>query len=120
MKKIIIIGSRRRNTADDYIKVKRQFFAIYKKGDIIVSGGCKKGGDEFAKRIALSFNIPKRIFKPDLKKYGSPVAFFMRNTEVAKFGDEVIACVAKDRTGGTEDTIKKFEKFHPKGKVYLC
>ena len=120
MKRIIIIGSRRRNTAEDYIKVKRQFFAIYKKGDIIVSGGCKKGGDKFAERIALSFNIPKRIFKPNLEKYGSPVAFFVRNTEVAKHGDEMIACVAKDRTGGTEDTIKKFKKFHPNGIIHLC
>jgi len=120
MKKIIIIGSRRRNTADDYIRIKKQFFAIYRKGDIIVSGGCKKGGDKFAERIALSFNIPKRIFKPDLKKYGSPAAFFIRNTEVAEFGDEMIACVAPDRTGGTEDTIKKFKRFHPKEIIHLC
>lgn len=26
----------------------------------------------------------------------------------------------KDRTGGTEDIIRKFKRFHPKGKIHLC
>jgi len=120
MKRIIIIGSRRRNSNKDFEKVKRWFFSIYKNGDKIVSGGCKKGGDKFAENLANTYGIPKKIFKPDYEKYGCPAALFIRNTKVAKFGSIMIACVAPDRTGGTEDTIKKFKKFHPKGKIHLC
>lgn len=123
MKKIIIIGSRRRNSHEDFIKVKACFLTIYKKGDIIVSGGCSKGGDKFAEILAEKYCARKpKIFKAKWKKDGryNRYAGFERNTLVAKFGDEVIACVALDRTGGTEDTIRKFKKFHPNGIVHLC
>lgn len=38
MKKIIIIGSRRRDSYEDFISIKCVFLTIYKKGDMIVSG----------------------------------------------------------------------------------
>ena len=122
MKKIIIIGSRRRDTHSDFVKVHNCFVAIYSEGDMIVSGGCKKGGDRFAEILIKEFKTPKKIFEAKWRKDGkyNRYAGFERNTLVAKFGDEVIACVAPDRRGGTEDTIRKFEKFHPKGKVHLC
>ena len=119
MKRIIIIGSRRRNSSLDFIEVKACFLTIYKKGDMIVSGGCKKGGDRFAEILIDMYNTGKKIFKAEWKKYGR-VAGFERNTDIAKYGTVLIACVAKDRKGGTEDTIRKFKRFHPKGKVYLC
>jgi len=118
MKRIIIIGSRRRDSHRDFICTKCVFLTIYKKGDIIVSGGCPKGGDRFAEILANTYNIPKSIFKANWKL--GRHAGFLRNTNIAKYGDVLIACVAKDRTGGTEDTIKKFKKFHPKGKIHLC
>jgi len=37
-------------------------------------------------------------------------ANYERNTLVAGDSDVLISCVAPDRTGGTEDTIKKFIK----------
>lgn len=122
MKRIIIIGSRRRNNYSDYIKVRKCFLTIYEKGDMIVSGGCPKGGDRFAEDLANTYGIPKKIFKPkwNIKGVYRRYAGFERNTLIAKYGNELIACVAKDRTGGTEDTIKKFKKFHPKGIIHLC
>ena len=119
MKNIIIIGSRRRDGHKDFIRTEACFLTIYKKGDMIVSGGCKKGGDRFAEILIKKYNTGKKIFKPNWKKYGRP-ATFIRNTKIAKSGGELIACVASDRTGGTEDTIKKFKKFHPNGKIHLC
>ena len=119
MKRIIIVGSRRRNTHADYMIVKRVLFSIYEKGDMIISGGCPKGGDKFAETLSEKYDIPKRIFRAKWKKFGKP-AGFIRNTEVAKHGDEMIACVSEDRTEGTEDTIMKFKKFHPNGKIHLC
>ncbi len=41
-------------------------------------------------------------------------------TSIIKINSDIlIACVAKDRTGGTEDTIKKFKKFYPQRQIIL-
>jgi len=119
MKNIGIIGSRRRNTEKDYCIVEKELLENYEKGDTIISGGCPQGGDHFAELIAKKHDIPIKIFYPDWGKYGR-IAGFMRNTDIAKSSDVLIACVASDRTGGTEDTIEKFKKFHDIGRVILC
>ena len=118
MKKIGIIGSRRRNYTVDYADVWRAFKKIYKKDNIIISGGCPRGGDHFAEIIAKKLDIPIKIFRADwrLGKH----AGFLRNTDIARESDILIACVAEDRKGGKEDTIKKFKKFQPEGKIHLC
>ena len=107
MKTIGIIGSRRRDNLGDYVKIKKKFFEIYKKGDTICSGGCPKGGDKFAELIAKDHNVPIKIHKAEWDKHGKG-AGFIRNTYIANDSDVLIACVANDRKGGTEDTIRKF------------
>ena len=116
--RIGIIGSRRRNSPGDYYSVERKFLQIYKKGDTLISGGCSKGGDRFAEIIADKFDISIKIFPADWEKYGKG-AGFVRNTDIAKESDILIACVSEDRTGGTEDTIKKFLLTKSKDKLYL-
>ena len=114
MKKIGIIGTRRRDNAQAYIQVEKTFLNIYKEGDWIISGGCEIGGDRFAEVIAKKFGIPILIFYPNWDKYKKG-AGFVRNLDIAKTSDRLIACVSTDRTGGTEDTIKKYmqqEKEH--------
>jgi hypothetical protein len=106
MKKIGIIGTRRRDSSEASKKIKEAFFKVYKEGDIIVSGGCPKGGDRFAERIAKDNGIPILIYYPNWKLGRG--AGLIRNSEIAKDSDILIACVSKDRTGGSEDTIKKY------------
>jgi len=118
MKNIGIVGSRRRNTVKDYQVIVKAFFKIYKSGDKIISGGCPKGADSFAENIAEVHHIPIKIFYADWKRLGKK-AGFIRNTDIAEESNVLIACVASDRTGGTEDTIKKFLKNHPKSDLYL-
>lgn len=119
MGKIIgIVGSRRRNTDDDYQKTLDKFFEVYEVGDTIVSGGCPKGGDCFAERIAKENDIPIVIYHPDWQKYGRP-AGMIRNTFIAEDADVLIAVVASDRTGGTEDTIQKFKKMGKDEVVFI-
>ena len=132
MPKVIgIIGTRSRDSLIDYREVRSAFNEVYQEGDYICSGLCPKGGDRFAVIIANELRLPKhkRIWFPakwdDLEapnarikynKYGKPynaLAGFARNIDIAKKSDILIACVAKDRKGGTEDTIKKWKKFHP-------
>lgn len=106
-----IIGTRRRNATPDFLLVKNKFKEINEVygGDWIVSGGCPKGADSFAEEIARDLGIPILIFHANWKFYGKG-AGFVRNTDIADNSDILIACVADDRKGGTEDTIKKFLK----------
>jgi len=125
-KKIIIIGSRRRNNESDYQQVFNEFKKWYDDGDIIISGGCPKGADHFAEIIAQKLNMTKEngqliIHRPDPNKkpveyspsYEWAQWYYERNTVVAKEAEPntvVIACVSPDRKGGTEDTLRKIER----------
>lgn len=116
MKTIGIVGSRRRNEQIDFSACWNTFIKIYEPGDRIVSGGCKSGGDKFAEIIAEKFGLTIEnggliIHPADWKQYGKR-AGFIRNTYIAQDADVVIAVVAPDRTGGTEDTLHKAMKFH--------
>lgn len=116
--KIGIVGSRRRNSTEDAIKVKDALMKIIQEGDTLVSGGCKQGADSFAKIIATFYKIPIEEHKPKYWKYGE-AATHVRNDLIAKDADVLIACVASNRKGGTEDTIKKFKRYHPDKDVIL-
>ena len=120
MKKIGIIGTRRRDTPVVRKLIYEKLMKVYNDGDWIVSGGCEKGGDRFAEEIAKTEGIPIVTFYPNNKKYGYPASLFIRNTSVAENSDIIIACVMhpeegiesvlQRKTGGTEDTLKKFVK----------
>lgn len=110
MKTIGVIGTRRRDSIADYRKVLDAFLGVYMPGDSICSGLCPLGGDRFAVLIAARLELPsdKRIWHPpEWEKHGR-AAGFIRNTFIARDSDVLIACVASDRIGGTEDTIRKF------------
>ena len=123
-RKIIIIGTRSRDTNEDFKLVYDEFKKWYKDGDIIISGGCPKGGDRFAEVIAsrlgmtegngqLIIHRPKKPGK-DSPKYMWAKAFYERNTVVAKEAEDntvTIACISKTKTGGgTGDTLSKITK----------
>ena len=120
-KTIGIIGSRRRDLADDFDKCRAAFFEVYEPGDCIVSGGCKDGGDHFAEIIAREYGFTITIHYPrkeqldrELLKVNPRAAYakinYARNTLIAEDSDVLIALVAPDRKGGTEDTVKKYLK----------
>jgi len=114
IKTIGIVGSRSRDGDEDLELCKDVFVRIYKEGDKIVSGGCPKGGDRFAEIIAKDFNLTKEngkliIYPAEWDKHGKS-AGFKRNIYIAQDADVLIAVIAKDRKGGTEDTIRKAEK----------
>lgn len=118
-KRIIgVVGSRRRDSDSDYKIVERKFFDLYERGDWICSGLCPDGADRFAVVMHAKYCIPCLWFPANWKKYGK-AAGFIRNTDIARESDVLIACVASSRTGGTEDTIEKFLKFHDEKDLYL-
>ena len=108
-----IIGTRRKDSERDYQKVKANFERVMEDhgltvDDVIIcSGGCPKGGDRFAEKIAKEYGMAILIHYPRWNTHHR-IAGFLRNTEIANDSDVLIACVADDRKGGAEDTIKKF------------
>jgi len=126
MKKIGIIGTRKRNIRTDYQIVHDAFFEIYEDGDWIVSGHCPKGGDAFAEKIAFDYGIPILLFPP---KKRIREEFFARNTLIAQNSDFIIACLVRPSesiddvlsrdSGGSEDTLKKFVKLNTKERIII-
>jgi len=108
--KLGIVGSRRRISADDKELIKQQIIKL--KPAELVSGGCKKGADKFAEELSKELSIPMKIFLPkltrDMEYYKRVNAYYARNKEIANYSDILIAVVAPDRKGGTENTIKHF------------
>lgn len=113
-----VVGSRRRDSDIDFKLVEEAFLKVYDKGDIICSGLCSKGADRFAVILQQKYEIPFIWYPAEWEKYGKK-AGFKRNTDIAEQSDILIACVASDRTGGTEDTIKKFEKIHKRKAIIV-
>jgi len=107
-----IVGTRSRNDKDDYYLVSEIFTKLFVnlKNIVIVSGLCSKGGDRFAVLLYQKYRTEKLWFPAEW--YLGKHAGFVRNTEIARWSDYLIACVDPKRKGGTEDTIKKWENFH--------
>lgn len=137
--RIGIIGSRRRTSYWDFYMITKELDTIFimLKGLYwispaqhidkpckdnfcvhIVSGGCSQGADKFAEIIADKWGIPTIIHNPEYQVYGK-AATFVRNDLVAKDSDILIACVSKDRTGGTEDCINSFIRNHNNSKLII-
>jgi hypothetical protein len=115
MKTIGIVGSRKRNSKEDFIKCLNALKEIYEEGDYLMSGGCPQGADNFAEQIARELGLTIIIHHANWKKYGKR-AGIIRNQFIADDCNVLIALVAEDRKGGTEDTVKKVEK---KGKKVI-
>ena len=136
-KTIGVIGTRKRDSQEDLEVVKKVFLSIFEKGDTICSGLCPQGGDRFAVTLANELELPKdkRLWFPaEWDKLDTPNARikrnkwgqlynanagFTRNTDIARESDILIACVSMERTGGTEDTIRKFITSKGKGGLII-
>jgi len=115
--KIGIVGSRTRDSLEDWNLVGKPFHENYKDGDEIISGGCSVGADRIAESIAISEEVPIKIYHAQWKKYGK-YAGPVRNEIIAKESDILIACY-DGKSRGTNHTIDKFKRFHPKGKLII-
>ena len=90
-----------------------------------------RGGDRFAEIIAGTFDVPIRIHRPNRsqiaemvnKGFDQKMAFrtaaYMRNKLIAKDANILIACVAANRKGGTENTILQYLAIHGESARYI-
>lgn len=111
--KIGIVGTRSRNSKEAYDVVRDALLPLLETygclygGVKIISGGCPKGADRFAEALAIKYQIPITIYYAPWDRIGKSAGYH-RNTNIAADSDLLIACVASNRKGGTEDTIEKF------------
>jgi YspA, cpYpsA-related SLOG family len=109
-----IVGSRRRDSNEDFslcCTALRKVIDQHGKDNVrIVSGGCPKGGDKFAETLARMHGLTIIIHHADWSGPAGRAAGFVRNSKIAQDCDILMAVVADDRTGGTEDTVKKAQR----------
>lgn len=112
-----IVGARLRKSLADrrfVHRLVRSLHDFYKEKGmnmVVVSGGCRIGPDRYAEDAAIMYGIDKIIHPVDCPGQCSKGEFtrraYERNGLVARDSDILIALVSPERTGGTEDTIRK-------------
>jgi len=102
--RIAIVGSRDYNN----LGLVRKFVRNLPAGAIVVSGAAR-GVDRTAEVEAIKNGYEVAIKPPNVLKYGIPLALFMRNTEIVKASDEVVAFWDGHSTG-TFDTLRKAKR----------
>jgi hypothetical protein len=117
--KVGIVGSRKRNSHEDWIKVHEAFKKVAKDNTVsrIVSGGQILGADAWAEAIAFEGEYDIMIYRAKWTLHGK-AAGPIRNSEIAMESDILIACPHPEGKG-TQDTIKKFKALHPNGELII-
>ena len=127
--KVGIVGSRKYENRN---KIKEFIFKLKQdKGNdtIIVSGGCPKGADFYAKKYALELGLQYEEYPPahkphnlycklPKKNYSKPYGvrnFFARNKQIAIHSEYVVAFIPRGViSNGTMSTINYAKKFGKK------
>lgn len=114
-----IIGSRKRNTTEDWEKVNEAFKKVAKNNTVsyIVSGGQRLGADGWAETISMEGEYDIIIYRAKWSLHGK-AAGPIRNNMIAYESDILIACPHPEGKG-THDTIKKFKALHPDGELII-
>ena len=113
--KVVVAGSRSLSVVYavyDYISQTLNEFDI----EEIVSGGAI-GVDTLAEQYAKENDIPIKIFKPKYKSSKDRSAPLMRNIEMAKYGDILIA-FHDGKSTGTKHMINQMSKLDKPVYVY--
>jgi predicted Rossmann fold nucleotide-binding protein DprA/Smf involved in DNA uptake len=101
-----VVGSRRRTDRE----VVETYIAQLAAGTVVITGGAK-GPDQWAEQAARTRGLEVVVHEPDLDgartRWQAAERFYARNQRIVDGSDLVIAFVAPDRTGGTEDTIRR-------------
>lgn len=84
--------------------------------DTIVSGGAE-GVDSLARRLAEDRGLKLIEYLPDYKKFGKK-APLVRNTDIIKTADVVLALPVRGGSKGTWDSINKAVKLGKKIYIY--
>jgi hypothetical protein len=99
-----IVGGRRRTDRETI----EACIAELEPGTVVITGGAE-GPDCWAEQAARACGLEVVVHQPDLAgvrtRWQAAERFYARNQRIVDDSDRIIAFVAPDRTGGTEDTI---------------
>jgi cell division ATPase FtsA len=97
-----VVGSRRRTDREAV----EAYIAELAPGTVVITGGAK-GPDQWAEQAARTWGLEVVVHTPNLDgvraQWQAAERFYARNQRIVEDSDVVIAFVAPDRTGGTED-----------------
>lgn len=100
------VGSRRRRDRETVVDA----VARLPEGSVVVSGGAA-GPDTWAVDAAAERGLQTIVHLPKRQcgatRWEATEAFYARNQKIVDDSDELVAFVAPDRKGGTEDTIRR-------------
>jgi hypothetical protein len=107
--RIAIVGSRRRTDPESV----RAYVASLEPTDHVVSGGAA-GPDTWATEAAAARGLPVTVHRPNLagvrNRGEASGRYYARNQAIVDDADVVVAFVAPDRKGGTEDTVRRAQR----------
>jgi hypothetical protein len=107
--KIGIVGSRRRSDRGAVVAC----IAELAQETVVVTGGAR-GPDRWAEQAARARGLGVVVHEPDLgdarTRWQATKRYYARNQAIVDDSDRIIAFVAPDRTGGTEDTIRRAKR----------
>jgi predicted Rossmann fold nucleotide-binding protein DprA/Smf involved in DNA uptake len=107
--RIAIVGSRRRTDRESVVAC----VAELAPDTVIVTGGAR-GPDQWAEEAAQARGLAVVVCKPDLAgvrgRWEAAERHYARNQRIVEDAERIIAFVAPDRKGGTEDTIRRAER----------
>lgn len=106
--KLLITGSRSIEENDrNYWRLAAEIQQRYPAITLLLHGGAR-GADQLAERFGQEQGILVKVIRPDYKSHPEKLAPLLRNTELVKQADAVIAFYGPSgKTGGTADTVKK-------------
>jgi hypothetical protein len=111
--KVIIAGSRTipPHVCDELVDMAVRI-AVMRGWEIaeVVWGVAKRGVDQAGKRWADRNGVPDKPFPADWDKHGSKTAGFIRNGEMAKYGEALIAIT--NGSPGTRNMIGHARRLH--------
>ena len=106
--RIGVVGSRRRTDREAV----EACIAEFAPETVIVTGGAREP-DRWAEQAARRRGLGVVVHKPDLAgaftRWRAADRYYARNQRIVNDSDRIIAFIAPDRTGGTEDTIRRAE-----------
>ena len=104
--RIGIVGSRRRIDREAIVAA----IGRLPLGTIVITGAAR-GPDSWAEQAARARGLEVVVHSPDLggvhARWQAAERYYARNQRIVDDADRIIAFVAPDRTGGTEDTIRR-------------
>ena len=110
--RVAIVGSRKRTDAAT-VQAVRDVVALLPAGSVVISGGAA-GVDSIAASEAEARGIDVVVHRPDYvgatTRFQATQACYDRNRRIVMDADLVVAFVASDRKGGTENAIKQAKR----------